>query len=53
MSRALTTAVSTALAAEIVPCLLLVELDWPSGAVRVNNSAVTFAWNGHDWLGLA
>jgi hypothetical protein len=53
MSRALTTAVSNALAGDIVPCLLLVELDWPSGAVRVNNSAVTFTWNGHEWLGLA
>ncbi len=53
MSRTLTTAAANALAAEIVPCLLLVELDWPSGFVRVNNSAVTFSWAGSDWLGLA
>lgn len=52
MSRTVTTAVSNALAAEVVPCLLLVELDWPSGFVRVNNSAVTFSWAGETWLGL-
>lgn len=44
MSRTLTTAVDNALAAEVVPALLLVELDFESGFVRVNNSAVNFFW---------
>lgn len=51
MSRTLTTAVNAALASDNVPGLLLVELDFASGALRVNNSAVTLPWNGHDWLG--
>lgn len=53
MSRTLTTAVSNALGGEVVPALLLVDLDFDSGHLYVNNSAVTFNWSGHDWLGLA
>lgn len=53
MSRTLTTAVANALAADNVPALLLVDLDFSSGHVRVNNSAVTCSWDGETWLGLA
>lgn len=53
MSRTLTTAVANALAGEVVPALLLVDLDFSSGHLYVNNSALTFAWNSQTWLGLA
>jgi len=53
MSRALTAAVQSALGADVVPALLLVDLDFASGHLYLNNSAVTFNWSGHDWLGLA
>lgn len=45
MSHTLTGPVETALASEVVPALLLIDLDFSSGAVRVNNSAVNFFWN--------
>lgn len=53
MTRSVTTAVNSALIASNVPALLLVDLDFSSGHVRVNNSAVNFSWNGYTWLGLA
>lgn len=53
MSRTITTAVANALAGEVVPALLLVDLDFSSGHLYVNNSALTFAWNSQTWLGLA
>lgn len=53
MSRITTAGVDAAHAAANVPTLILVELDFPSGFVRVNNSAVNFEWSGHTWLGLA
>jgi len=53
MTRTVTPAVAAALAGEVVPALLLIDLDFSSGHVRVNNSAVNFNWDGHDWLGLA
>lgn len=52
MTRSLTPAVESAVAAGHVPAIVLVEMDFPSGFLRVNNSPVTFAWNGYDWLGL-
>jgi len=52
MARTLTPAVDSALAAGHVPLVLLVEMDFPSQFLRLNNSAVNFAWNGHDWLGV-
>ncbi len=52
MSRAVTPAVEAALEAGNVPAIVMVEMDFPSGFLRVNNSPVTFAWNGYDWLGL-
>lgn len=52
MSRNLTTAVDEACAADHVPGLLLVELDFPSGFVRANTSAITFEWDSHTWYGV-
>lgn len=52
MSRTTTGAVDTALAGGNVPLIALVELDFPAQFLRLNNSAVTFAWNGYDWLGV-
>ena len=52
MSRTVTPAATAALAAGHAAAIVLVEMDFPAGFVRVNNSPVTFAWNGSDWLGL-
>lgn len=52
MSRDLSPAFATAIAAGQVCALVFVEMDFPSGFLRVNNSAVTFPWNGYDWLGV-
>lgn len=52
MSRTLTTAADNALAAGHVPMVVFVELDFPSQFLRLNNSAVSIAWNGYDWLGV-
>ena len=52
MSRGLTGAVETAVDAEHVPYLIFVELEWPSGTVRMCNAFNTYPWNGFDWLGL-
>jgi hypothetical protein len=52
MSRTMTPAAESAMAASQVRALLFVEMDFPSGFLRVNNSAITVAWNGYDWLGV-
>lgn len=52
MSRTLTPEVQAAIDAGQLAALLFVEMDFPSGFVRVNNSPVTYQWNGHEWLGL-
>lgn len=52
MSRTLTPAAESALAAGNVPMIVLALLDFPSGILRVNNSAVTFTWDGYEWLGV-
>lgn len=52
MARDLTTAAADALAAPQVRLLVFVEMDFPSGFLRVNNSVITIAWNGYDWLGV-
>lgn len=52
MTRTVTSAVDTALAANHVPLVVFVEMDFPSAFLRLNNSAVNFAWNGYDWLGV-
>lgn len=51
MTRPMSTDVANAVQAGHVPGLLLVMLDFESGPVRVNNSAVTFPWSGFDWVG--
>jgi len=52
VSRALTSAVDAAFAGDNVPALILVYLDFPDGALRCCNAGYTFAWGGHDWIGL-
>jgi len=50
--RDLTPTVEAAIEEPHVPYLIFVELDWPSGTVRVCNAPNTFPWNGFDWLGV-
>lgn len=52
MTRTVTSAVDSALAADNVPLLVLVELDFSSGFLRLNNSGVSFDWNGYTWTGI-
>jgi hypothetical protein len=52
MARTLTTATENALAASQVRALMFVLMDFPSGYLRVNNSAITFTWDGASWLGV-
>lgn len=52
MSRTLTAAVQAALAAGNVPFLLLVELDFSGGFLRVTNAPYSFSWNGYTWTGI-
>lgn len=52
MARTLTPTVEAALEAGHVPLIVLVEMDFPSGFLRVNNSPVSFTWNSVDWLGV-
>lgn len=49
MSRTYTAAADTALSAGHVPCLMLVELDFPSGFLRLNNAGQNIEWNGSTW----
>lgn len=50
--RSLTTATTNALAASQVRAVVFVEMDFPSGFLRVNNSAQDITWNGYTWLGV-
>lgn len=52
MARTLTTATGNALAASNVPAVVFVEMDFPSGFLRLNNSATTIEWNSLTWLGI-
>lgn len=52
MSRDITAGVDSALAAGHVRFLVFVELDFSSGYLRVNNSAINLDWNGNSWLGV-
>jgi hypothetical protein len=52
MSRDLTAPVKTALCSSNFPSLVLVDLHFVSGHVRVTNASYTFTWDGYDWLGL-
>lgn len=48
--RTTTAAIDAALAAENIPLLLLVELDFESGTLYLTNAGCTATWNGHTWL---
>lgn len=50
--RNLSTTASNALAATQVRGVVFVEMDFPGGFLRVNNSAQSIAWNGYTWLGV-
>jgi len=52
MARTLTSATESALASSQVRALMFVLMDFPSGFLRVNNSAQSFSWSGFDWLGV-
>lgn len=52
MSRGLTSAAATAATAEIVTRTVAVDLDFPSGVVRVNGSPVAITIGGHEYLGI-
>jgi len=49
--RTTTTAFDTAAAADNVPLLMFVFLDFETGPVRVCNAAYDFTWNGYTWAG--
>lgn len=51
MSRTLPGALSTAVAQTALAPVILAELDFSSGFVRVWNGVGTMVWNGKDWLG--
>jgi hypothetical protein len=50
--RALTQAAKDAFSQLNFPAIVLVELDFADGVVRLTNAAYTFAWGGHDWQGI-
>lgn len=51
MSRTLTTATENATLAEVVRPLLLLDLDFASGIVRVNSTPYAITWGGNAYLG--
>ena len=51
MSRTLTGAMSTALAAGHVVAVYLVDLQFTSGTQRVNTGGTPIVWNGNTYLG--
>jgi len=52
MSKTISGAVSTAINSEHVPFMVLVELDFSSGFVRVCNANITVTWDSKTWSGL-
>ena len=52
MSRGISGAMQSAASAGHVPMLVLVELDFASGFVRLNNSAQSFTHDGNNYIGL-
>jgi hypothetical protein len=48
--RSPSTAFANALAAGSVQLTYLVELDFDSGSLYLNTSAIPLTWNGHTWL---
>jgi hypothetical protein len=51
-NRPLTTATAAVLASSQVRAVAFVEMDFPSGFLRMNNSAQSMDWNGLTWLGV-
>lgn len=52
VDRGMTTAAKNALAGKQVRAVVFVEMNFPTGFLRVNNSAVSLNWNGYEWLGV-
>lgn len=52
MSRSLTGTVQSALAAANVPAVVLCELDFSSGFVRLNSGGTALTWNSYTWEGI-
>lgn len=50
--RTTTSAINTAITSGNVPMIVFVEMDFPSGFLRVNNSAQTFTWDSKSWIGV-
>lgn len=50
--RGMTTATKNALEADQVRAVVFVEMSFPSGFLRMNNSAMNITWNGYEWLGV-
>lgn len=50
--RTLTGTTAAALAASQVRAVVFVEMDFPSGFLRLNNSAQSIAWGAYTWLGI-
>ena len=51
--KTLTTAVDTAMQGESVPLLMLVDLEFGSGALYLCNASYNFDWDGHTYIGAA
>lgn len=49
--RDMSTTVDDSLQASNVPCMVLVELDFAEGTVRLTNAGYDFQWGGHTWTG--
>jgi hypothetical protein len=50
--RSLTTAAQAAFSQLNFPMIILVELDFADGIVRLCNAGYTFTWGGYDWQGI-
>lgn len=50
--RSLTTSAKDAFSQLNFPFIILVELDFADGIVRLCNAGYSFKWNGVDWLGI-
>ena len=51
MSRTLPTGLDTALSADTLYPVLLVQLNWPTGTVRCWNGYHDLSWNSQTWVG--
>ena len=51
MSRTLPTGLDTALSANTLYPVLLVQLNWPTGTVYCWNGYHDLTWDGHTWIG--